>query len=234
MGKFIKSSIVAVLTATVLFGSVGSASAASPTLVDLGTAGSFVILAGTPNITNVPTSVITGNVGLSPATGAGIGLTTAQVTGTIYSVDAAGPAGSVVDPGLLTTAKNDLTTAYTSAAGRTPTIDYGTTDNQLGGKTLTAGVYAIGHAATANLTAAAPLTLDGQGDASSVFIFQSSSDLVMAASSEVRLINSAQACNVFWQVTSSASLLAGGFLKGVFWLLPRLRLLVAQTLRADS
>ncbi|MEI7792190.1 MAG: ice-binding family protein [Candidatus Berkelbacteria bacterium] len=178
---------------------------AATTTVSLGTSSSFAVLAGTA-ITDVPSFVITGNVGLSPAAGSNYaGLTQAEVTGSIYSVNAAGPLGYVENAALLTTAKNDLTTAYVDAAGRTPTTDYGAGDNQLGGKTLTAGVYAFGHATTANITAATPLTLDAQGDPNAVFIFQASSDLVTASSSVVQLINGAEACNVFWQVTSSVT-----------------------------
>ncbi len=188
--------------------------AATVTTVNLGTAENFAILAGT-GITNVPTSVITGNVGLSPAAGGNYaGLTLAEVTGTIYAVDAFGPAGSVNNPGLLTTAKNDLTTAYLNAASRIPTQTFSTTDNQLGGQTLTSGVYAFGHGDTANLTAASPLILDAQGDPNAVFIFQASSDLVTASNSTVSLINGAQACNVFWQVTSSATLGTGSTFVG--------------------
>ena len=62
----------------------------------------------------------------------------------------------------LTQAETDLGTASTDASGRTPTTTYATTDNQLGGKTLTSGVYAFGHGDTNNLTGT--LTLDGQGD----------------------------------------------------------------------
>jgi len=186
----------------------------SPTTVNLGTATSFAVLAGT-EITNVPTSVITGNVGLSPAAGSNYaGLTAAEVTGTIYAVDGTGPAGAVNNPGLLTTAKNDLTTAYLDAAGRTPTQTFVAVDNQLGGQTLTPGVYAFGHATTANLTAASPLTLDAQGDPNAVFIFQASSDLVTASGSTVLLVNGAQACNVFWQVSSSATLGTGSTFVG--------------------
>jgi len=184
-----------------VFGLSSQALAATAT-VNLGTADSFAILAGT-GITNVPTSVITGNVGLSPAAGSNYdaGVTQAQVTGTIYAVDAAGPAGSVNNPALLTTAKNDLTAAYTDASGRTGATVLTGADNQLGGKTLTPGVYSFSHASTANLTAASPLTLSGNG----VFIFQASSDLIIASASHVNLINGAQPCNIFWTVPSSAA-----------------------------
>jgi hypothetical protein len=163
-------------------------------------------LAGTA-VTDVPTSAITGDVGLSPAPGSDYaGLTQAEVTGTVYATDATGPGGSVNDPALLTTAKNDLTTAYVSAAGELPTTTFTAGDNQLGGQTLVAGVYAFGHATSANITAASPLVLNGQGDPNSVFVFQASSDLITASNSVVQLENGAQACNVFWQVSSSATL----------------------------
>jgi hypothetical protein len=112
----------------------------------------------------------------------------------------------VNNPALLTTAKNDLTTAFGTAAGQSPTSTFVAGDNQLGGQTLVPGVYAFGHAATANITAASPLTLNGQGDPNAVFVFQASSDLVTASNSVVQLINGAQACNVFWVVGSSATL----------------------------
>ena len=196
---------VSVVTAVVI-GAMWTPSASAATAVQLGTAAPFAVLAGEA-VTNVPTSSITGDVGLSPAAGSFYaGLTAAEVTGTIYATDATGPAGSVNDPALLTTAKNDLTTAFTSADGQPATTTFAAGDNQLGGQTLTAGVYAFGHASTANITAASPLVLDGQGDVNSVFVFQASSDLITASGSVVQLVNGAQACNVFWVVDSSATL----------------------------
>ncbi len=196
----------AVLAALVLAMFSWTPIASAATTVQLGTAAPFAVLAGSA-VTDVPTSAITGNVGLSPASGSFYaGLTQSEVTGTIYSTDASGPGGSVNDPALLTTAKNDLTTAFVSAAGQSPTTTFVAGDNQLGGQTLVPGVYAFGHAATANITAASPLTLNGQGDANAVFVFQASSDLVTASNSVVALENGAQACNVFWEVGSSATL----------------------------
>jgi hypothetical protein len=175
--------------------------AAQPT-VGLGTADSFAVLAGSAVNDTTPSS-INGDVGLSPA-GWLPGLTCGEVTGTIYSVDGSGPLPCrISDAGLLTTAKNDLTTAFNDAAGRTPATALVGADNQLGGQTLLPGVYSFGGASTANLIG--PLTLDAQGDSSAVFIFQASSTLVTASASSVSLINGAQACNVFWQVTSSAT-----------------------------
>lgn len=153
---------VVVSMALMSFAWAAPAGAAVP--VQLGTAAPFAVLAGTA-VTDVPTSAITGDVGLSPAAGSNYaGLTSAEVTGTIYATDATGPGGSVNDPALLTTAKNDLTTAFVSAAGEPTTTTFTTGDNQLGGQTLTGGVYAFGHATTANISAASPLTLNGQGD----------------------------------------------------------------------
>ena len=127
-------------------GTAFTPAASAAQTVQLGTATPFAVLAGTA-VTDVPTSSITGDVGLSPAAGTNYaGLTQAEVTGTIYSTDGTGPAGNVNNPALLTTAKNDLTTAYVAAAGQPPTTTFTAGDNQLGGQTLVAGVYAFGHA----------------------------------------------------------------------------------------
>ncbi len=188
----------------------GSVVAANPSTVNLGVSDSFAILSGA-GVTNVPTSTIRGDVGASPITGAAIGLTCPQVTGTIYAVDAFGPAPcAVANPGLLTTAKNDLTAAYGNAAGRTPDSTFGAADNQLGGRTLVPGIYRFGAAATANLIG--NLTL--AGDESSVWIFQASSTLVAQSASTITLTGGAQACNIFWQVGSSATIRTGAAFVG--------------------
>ena len=185
--------VVTAVTALVLVGSAFAPWASAAQTVQLGTASPFAVLAGTA-VTDVPTSAITGHVGLSPAAGTNYaGLTQAEVTGTIYSTNGTGPAGNVDDPALLTTAKNDLTTAYVAAAGQPPTSTFVAGDNQFGGQTLVPGVYAFGHAATANITAASPLVLNGEGNTNAVFVFQASSDLVTASNSVVQLENGAQA-----------------------------------------
>jgi len=182
-----------------------SAHAAQPT-VDLGSASPFAILSGTPNITDAGnSSVIRGNVGLSPSTGAGNGLMCSQVIGTIYSVDAAGPSPCrITDGPLLLRAKNSLTAAYTDAAGRTPAT---TVSTELGGQTLVAGVYDSASTRFDITAGAGPLTLDGQGDPSSVFIFESSFEgtgLAVGSASSIVLENGAQACNIFWRVNSAS------------------------------
>jgi hypothetical protein len=206
-------SVLAMLGAILVL--AGSSAAATPTTVGLGTAGNFAVLAGT-SVTDVPASAITGNVGLSPTTGAGItGLTCPEVTGTIYSVDASGPLPCrITNAPLLTTAENDMSTAYGDAAGRTPfTTLLGTVvpaDNQLGGKTLGPGVYRLASATTANLTGNVTLS----GSASDVWIFQASSNLVFSSSSTVNFSGGAQACNVFWQVGTSATIGTGANISG--------------------
>src|SRR5580698_8976251 len=93
--------------------------AAGPAPVNLGSAAHFTILAGAA-VTTTGGGIINGDVGASPITGAAIHLTQPQVNGTIYETDASGPAGAIIAPSLLTTAKGDLTTAINDAAGRTP------------------------------------------------------------------------------------------------------------------
>lgn len=178
---------------------------AAQSTVNLRSASPFAILAGTPNITDAGnTSVIDGDVGLSPASGAGIGLLCSQVSGAIYSVDAAGPACREENGPLLTVAKNDLTTAYLDAAGRTPLT---TVPTELGGTTLVEGVYDSSSTTFEISAGAGPLVLDGAGDPSSVFIFQapfSGTGLTVGPASTATLINEAQACNVFWRVDTAA------------------------------
>lgn len=177
--------------------------------VDLLTADDFAVLAGSA-VSDTGTTAIIGDVGLSPTGGTAItGLTCAEVTGTIYDTNggyAGGGGGStaclVTDASLLTAAKTSLATAYDDAAARTAAPDIAT---NLGGTTLTDGTY---HAAsgTFSITAGQTLTLDGEGNADAVFIFKMDSTLVTGSSSQVVLINDAQACNVYWQVGSSATL----------------------------
>lgn len=196
--------IFAVISTAVSFTSVMVH--AAPVTIDLGTAEPFAILAGTPGITDAGNaSVIEGNVGLSPASGTGIGLLCSQVNGVIFSVDAAGPLPCRVTNGpLLVTAKNNLTAAYNEAAGRTPLT---TVPTELGGTTKIAGVY-DSTSTTFDITAGAgALVLDGQDDPSSVFIFQapfSGTGLTVGPGSTVTLVNGAQACNVFWRVDSAS------------------------------
>lgn len=169
--------------------------------VPLGSAANFSILAGSA-ITDVPTSVISGDVGLSPAAGSAItGLTCAEVSGTIFAVDATGLPCFINNPGLLTTAKNDLTNAFDNAALQTPTQDI--TGVNLAGQTYGPGVYS----ATSDIliSGPVPLTLNGGGNADAVFIFKAAAgqNLIVAPTSHVTYTNGAQPCNVFWKVQSA-------------------------------
>jgi hypothetical protein len=202
--------LIGIITSfTILFAAFSISNAvvyAAQSTINLGTAAPFAILAGTPNITDAGNaSVINGDVGLSPATGAGIGLLCSQVTGTIYSVDAAGPLPCrVTDGPLMVTAKDNLTNAYIDAAGRTPLT---TVPTELGGTTLVAGVYDSASTTFGITAGAGTLTLDGQNDPSSVFIFQapfSGTGLTVGAGSTITLVNGAQACNIFWRVDTAS------------------------------
>jgi LPXTG-motif cell wall-anchored protein len=163
--------------------------------VDLGTAEDFSVLGG-ETVTNVPAAgtVTAGSVGVWAGT---------AITGF--------PPGVVLPPGTIEAgtpvaqqAQADSTAAYLDALGRPLNA---TTTADLGGLTLVGGVYAGPSKGALQLTGT--LTLDGEGDPNSVFIFQTDSSLITASGSNVALINGAQECNVFWQVGSSATLGTG-------------------------
>jgi len=179
--------------------------AAGPAPVNLGSTAHFTILAGAA-VTTTGGGIVNGDVGASPITGAAIHLTQAQVNGTIYAVDAAGPAGSVIDAALLTTAKGDLTTAFNDAAGRLPAPTGPFLNPELvpgsgnfGGMTLVPGLYKFTGTAAAS---GADVTLTGGPN--DVWIFQIAADLQVGSSVHVILAGGAQARNIFWQVGTSA------------------------------
>lgn len=204
--KFLSILIILVLSLA-LAGNVYARPLAA-TSPNLGAADSFAILAGTPNITNVPTSQITGDVGLSPAAGAGIGLTAAQVTGTIYTVDATGPAGSVKNPAYLTNAKKALVTAYNrlSSTDNVPCTTTYTGVKDLVGLTLVPGVYCAG----SSFALSGTLILDDTDNAGGVWIFRSPSTSIADGTAKVQFLNgTGSSCNVWWKVTSSATLGTG-------------------------
>jgi hypothetical protein len=105
-------------------------------------------------------------------------------------------------------AKTDLVTGYNDAAGQTPFVDK--TGQDLGGQTLTPGIYRF--SSSAQLTGT--LTLNGQGSSNAVFIFQIGSTLTTASASKVVLINGASPCSVWWQIGSSATLGTGTQFQG--------------------
>ena len=177
----------------------------------LGTAESFAVLAGT-TVTNTGPSAIDGNLGVSPGaavTGFGPG----TVTGTTHLAEA-----------IALKAQADLTTAYDAAVARGPVLP---ARADLGGLTLTPGVYE--NASSLALTGA--LILDARGDPDAVFVLQAGSTLTTAAASQVKLVNGAQACNVFWAVGSSATLGTGSSLAGSILALTSVTLNSGVTLR---
>lgn len=204
-----KTLIALSLMATLL----GSASAgmAGQAPVALGWAGSFAILSKS-GITNVPSSAITGNIGTSPITGAAItGLDCVEVTGTVYTVDAAGPACRVTYPVLLTAAVSAMETAYADAAGRVmPDVSELGAGN-IDGMRLAPGLYKW---ATPVLIPTA-LTLDAQGDPNAVWIFQIAQGLQLGNGAIVTLAGGAQARNIFWQVAGQTILGTTAQFKGV-------------------
>jgi uncharacterized protein (TIGR03437 family) len=174
------------------------------TPVNLGTAGNFVVLSKT-GITDVPPSSIVGNIGSSPITGAAIHVTCAEVAGTIYAVDAAGPAPCAVQNGtLLGTAISDMATAYTDAAGRTIPDFVNLGAGNISGLTLAPGLYKWSTDVLADSTG---FTLSGSQNA--VWIFQIAGNVTLASTAHVRLAGGAQATNVFWQIGGGAGLTLG-------------------------
>ena len=168
--------------------------------VNLLSAANFAILSKS-GITNVPSSAITGHVGTSPITGAALLLTCNQVTGTIYTVDAAGPLPCrIIDPSKLTTAVLNMESAYNNAAGR-PNPDYlNLGAGNIGGMTLTPGLYKW----TTGVTIPTNVTLSGGPTA--VWIFQIAGTLTIASAKQIILSGGANPKNIFWQVAGATTL----------------------------
>lgn len=188
-------------------------SSASLAVVNLGASGDFVILAKSA-ITNIATSAVTGDLGLSPAAtsyATGFALTNAtgyatssQVTGKIFAADMVSPT-----PINLTTAVNNMLTAYTDAAGR-PTPDFLALGNgNIGGKILVPGLYKW----TNTVTLPSNVTISGGAD--DVWIFQIAGDLTVSNAVNVTLEGGAQAKNIFWQVAGTVSLGTTSHFEGV-------------------
>jgi hypothetical protein len=171
--------------------------------VNLGSAINYVIVAKTA-INNIATSAVTGDLALSPAatsyitgfalTNATGYATSAQVTGHVFAADMASPT-----PINLTTAVNNMITAYNDAAGR-PSPDFSELGTgNIGGKTLSPGLYKW----TSNVTMPADVTISGS--ATDVWIFQISGNLNMSSAIKITLTGGAQAKNIFWQLAGQAT-----------------------------
>jgi hypothetical protein len=182
-------SLLVVLTA-VIAASWPAAALAAANDPGLATAGNFAVLSGT-TVTNTGPSWITGQVGVAPG---------GAITGFPPGTSGVQHAGDSV----ATTAETDLTAAYTNSLGGAqpcPAANDRTGVN-LGGLTLVPGVYCQTTAPTLTGT----LTLNAQGNANAVFLFQIGSTLVTASGASISLINGALPCQVFWQVSSSATI----------------------------
>ncbi len=188
-------------------------STALRTTVNLGAAANYVIVAKTA-INNSSTSAITGDLGLSPAATSyitGLALTNAtgfatssQVTGKVYAADMADPT-----PVTLTTTVNNMITAYNDAAGRTlpDFVELGT--GNIGGKTLTQGLYKW----AGNVTI--PTSIVISGSATDVWIMQIAGNLNASSAINVTLSGGALAKNIFWQVAGQVTLGTTSHFEGI-------------------
>jgi len=180
-----------------------------PAPVDLNSASSFAVLTKS-GVTDVPASVITGDVGASPITGAADNLTCVEVTGKSYSVDAAGPLPCrITNATLLTAAVKDMMTAYTNAAGRTLPTTTNLGAGEIGGLTIAPGLYKWG----TGVSISTDVTLSGGPN--DVWIFQIAQTLNQASATKVVLSGGAQAKNVFWQSFGDVTIQASAQFNGV-------------------
>lgn len=185
-----------------------------PAPVDLGMAGEFAILAKSAS-SSVPTSAVTGNIGLSPSaasfiTGYSLTMdasgefsTSPQVTGQIYAADYTSPT-----PINLTTAVLNMEAAYTDAAGRAPDYTELSAGN-IGGMTLPPAVYKWG---TGVLI---PTDVTLSGGPNDVWIFQIAQNLTMSSATRINLSGGALAKNIFWQVFGAVEIGTTAHFEGV-------------------
>lgn len=199
---------MAIMLAAAVFGA-SSAAIAGQAPVDLGAAGTFAILSKT-GVTDVYASAVTGNVGSSPITGAAILLTCTEVSGVIFSVDAAGPLPCTVNAApFLTLAVLDMEIAYLDAEGRPSPNFTELGGGEIGGLTLSPGLYKWG----TGVKITTDVTLTGGPD--DVFIFQVAGTLVQASATRVTLAGGAQAKNIFWQVSDGVAIGTTAHFEGI-------------------
>jgi hypothetical protein len=193
----------------------GTTVAAGPAPVNLGTAGNFVILAKS-GISTVPTSAVTGDIGVSPIdqtaiTGFSLILdstgtfsTSSQVIGKAYAADYTSPT-----PSNLTTAVSDMEAAYTDAAGRTLPDFTELGAGEIGGLTLVPGLYKWG----TDVLITTDVTLNGGPN--DVWIFQISGGITQASATRVILTGGALPKNIFWQSFGVVALNTTAHMEGV-------------------
>jgi hypothetical protein len=177
--------------------------------VNLGVAGNFTILSKS-GITDVYKSTITGDIGASPITGAAILVSCTEVAGTIYTVDAAGPLPCrVTNASRLTTAIGNMQTAYTDAAGRSNPKFVNLGAGNIGGKTLTPGLYKW------STDVIIPTNVTISGSSTDVWIFQIAGTLKMSSAVRITLSGGAQAKNIFWQTAGATTLGTTSHFEGI-------------------
>jgi hypothetical protein len=191
-----------------------TATLACQNAVPLGTAATFEILAGSTVTNTGPTIITGGDLGLSPGS---------AVTGFPPGILTPPAVMHVTDP-IAAQAQLDLTTAYLYAAG----LPGGAVlPGDMSGLTFTPGLYKT---SSTVMLSSGNVTLDGQGDANAVFIFQVGSTLTTLGSTQVILAGGAQAKNVFWQVSSSATLGTNSIFQGTILSLQSITLDTGATL----
>ena len=188
------------------------ASALAATNPGLGTAGTFAVLAGT-TVTNTGPSWITGHLGVAP--GCAVTGFPPGTSGVQHKCDA-----------VAITAKTNLTAAYVNAAAQPCPGGNNYTGVNLGGKSLVPGVYCQTTAPTLTGT----LTLNGSG----IYIFQIGSTLITASGARVRLIGGAQPCQIFWQVSSSATIATSTTMVGTIMALTSIAMQTGATLNGRA
>jgi hypothetical protein len=177
--------------------------------VQLGAAGTFAVLSKT-GVTDVYASAIIGDVAASPITGASVLLSCAEVSGSIYSVDAAGPAPcAVINPVFLTSAVHDMELAYDDAAGRVAPDFTELGAGEIGGLTLAPGLYKW--ATTLLISTDVTLT----GGPNDVWIFQVGGPLSQGTATRVILAGGAVPENIFWQVAGAVTIGSSAHFEGI-------------------
>jgi hypothetical protein len=209
--------IITVLLALLILGlAAGAASASTQATVNLGTAGNFVVLSKS-GISTTGTTSIVGDIGVSPIdstaiTGFGLIMdstnkfsTSSMVTGKVYASDYTSPT-----PSIMTTAISDMETAYSDAAGRTNPTETEKGAGNIGGMTISPGLYKWG---TGVILPIGGVTLSG--GANDVWIFQIAQDLTIDNGAKVTLSGGAQAKNIFWQVAGQTTIGTTSDFKGI-------------------
>lgn len=185
----------------------------SQATVELGGASNLAILAGSA-ITNTGATSVTGNMALSPGSSIG-GFPPGILVGVIH-----------INDEIATQAKLDLTAAYNDAAGRT-TTDMVTLSGNIGGLTLTPGLYK----STSSLAiSSGNLTFDAKGNVDAVFIIQIASSFTVTSGRQVFLDGGAKASNIFWQVGSSATFGTTSVFKGTLMVMQSITFNTGATL----